>query len=74
MITENRGIAVAMLLFAVGLGAQAQVGWSATDSPFRVEEPNLDIGRVIAGKTAVGTFVFHNDSEKDVRILRAKPS
>lgn len=74
MIAENRGIVIAVLLVSVAFSVQAQVGESGIDSSFRVEEPNLDIGRVIAGETAVGTFVFHNNSETDVRILRAKPS
>ena len=31
-------------------------------------------GEVTAGTAAVGTFVFHNDGDRDVTILRAKPS
>lgn len=41
---------------------------------FRVENDNLDLGRVAAGSTFTATFVFHNDTDRDVRILRAAPS
>ncbi len=41
---------------------------------FRVEEANLKLGKITAGKDAVGTFVFHNGTDHDVKIIRAKPS
>jgi hypothetical protein len=41
---------------------------------FWVEEARLDIGDVSAGNEVVGTFIFHNDGETDVKIIRAKPS
>ena len=41
---------------------------------FWVEEPKLDMGKVTAGTDVLGTFVFHNDSDADVKIIRAKPS
>jgi hypothetical protein len=41
---------------------------------FSVESTQLDVGPVTAGKTAAATFVFHNDSDREVRILRAAPS
>lgn len=44
------------------------------EKTFYVQEANLDLGKVAAGQDAVGTFIFHNDTEKDVKIIRAKPS
>ncbi len=44
------------------------------DKSFRVEEANLKLGKIVAGHDAVGTFIFHNDTDKDVKIIRAKPS
>lgn len=41
---------------------------------FRVDSATLEVGPVTAGTTAVATFVFHNDGDRDVRILRAAPS
>ena len=41
---------------------------------FRVEEMDLHVGKVPAGAEAVGTFVFHNDGDEPVEIIRAKPS
>ena len=70
MIAEKRAIAVAVLLVCVAVCVQAREGEPGADTPFRVEEADLNLGRVIAGETAVGTFVFHNDSGRDVRILK----
>jgi len=41
---------------------------------FWVESTQLDVGSITAGKTAVATFVFHNDGDRAVQILRAAPS
>ena len=41
---------------------------------FWVEEADLDLGSVPAGSDAVGTYVFHNDTAKEVKIIKAKPS
>ncbi len=40
----------------------------------RVESSELVVGPVTSGSVAVATFVFHNDGEADVHILRAAPS
>ena len=40
----------------------------------RIEEQKLDVGEFQAGTEVVGTFVFHNDGERDIKIIRAKPS
>ena len=39
-----------------------------------VEEPQLDLGTVVAGESVTATFIFHNDGPEDVNIIRAKPS
>jgi hypothetical protein len=44
------------------------------DAGLRTETPQIDLGEVMAGTVAVATFVFHNDGDHDVKILRAKPS
>ena len=41
---------------------------------FRVENPTLDLGTVRAGEEVVATFVFHNETDTDVRIIHAKPT
>lgn len=67
------GIACAALM--VVLVVTAAEDTKSDDTPgFRVEEAAVDLGTVIAGKDAVATFVFHNDTDKDVKIIRAKPS
>ena len=43
-------------------------------SALTAENAKLDLGRVMAGDTAVGTFVLHNHGDKVVTIVRAKPS
>jgi hypothetical protein len=45
------------------------------DQPsFRVEKVNLELGKIKAGEVAEATFVFHNDGDQAVKIIRAKPS
>jgi hypothetical protein len=41
---------------------------------FRVEKAEIDIGKLKAGEEGVFVFTFHNESERDVKILRAKPT
>jgi hypothetical protein len=67
------GVIVATLMCAAFAIVDADDAETANQA-FRVESPQLDIGKVRAGAEAVATFVFHNDGEKDVRIIRAKPS
>jgi len=65
-------LAAAFLATSVGVALASEDG----ESPhaFRVEEAELDLGTVIAGKDATATFIFHNDGHEDVHIIRAKPS
>jgi hypothetical protein len=53
--------------------AEQQEGEAAAPG-FRVEKADIDLGTIVAGDEAVATFVFHNDTDKDVKIIRAKPS
>ena len=62
----------AVLCGAFGVAAADDV--EAEPRGFWVEETTLDVGDIRAGEQVVGTFVFHNDGEKDVNIIRAKPS
>lgn len=74
MVFESRRSTAALLLMVIAVSAHVQAGDGGSDSTFRVVEPNLNLGRVVAGNTATGTFIFQNDGDVDVRILRAKPS
>jgi hypothetical protein len=60
-------VSASLLTVAAAPGAEAQPA-------FRVESGELEVGPVTAGTTATATFVFHNDSEAEVHILRAAPS
>ncbi len=59
-------------LSAIAVGRQRHCGGPAAD--VSVESTHLEVGPVIAGTTAVATFVFRNDGDKEIRILRAAPS
>ncbi len=39
-----------------------------------VDHTKLELGKIMAGEEVVGTFVFHNDGKRPVKILRAKPT
>lgn len=60
--------AVAVLL---PCSAVAQSGASQT---FRVESQTLSVGPVTAGTVATIEFVFHNEGDREVEIIRAAPS
>jgi hypothetical protein len=65
--------AVVPMILAAALWAPAQ----ETTTPaagLTVETAQLDLGEIVAGQAAVGTFTFHNDGPEDIRIIRAKPS
>jgi len=57
------------LLASVTGGGEVPVAGS-----FRVENADLDLGRVTAGAIATATFVFRNDGPTDIHILKAAPS
>lgn len=41
---------------------------------FWVEKAHVDLDPVVAGVDAVAIYVFHNDTDKEVKIIKAKPS
>ena len=45
-----------------------------TKASLRVDTTHLNMGRVVAGSTATATYVFHNDSDADINIVRATPT
>jgi len=67
----NRVRACLALIVACGFGLLSP---ATCDAELRVESQQLDLGKVMAGSAAVGTFVFHNDGDRDINILHAKPS
>ena len=72
MATSMRQSATLALLFVT-----AAVAVAANDNvkpSLWVENDSIDLGRVIAGRTASATYVFHNDGPTEVKILRAAPT
>ncbi len=72
-------VPVMVLGLATGVAAagQQQAAPTATKAPrqmIRVEKAHLELGTFIAGSEVVGTFVFHNDGDRPVKIVRAKPT
>ena len=63
-------VLAALWLVSAGQG-QAQI--EATPA-LTVEEARIDLGEIKSGSEAIATFVFHNNGDKDVKIIRAKPS
>lgn len=55
------------------VGADEETAGQETQG-LRVEQDNLDLGSVVSGTTAVAVFTFHNQSQRDIKIIRAKPS
>jgi hypothetical protein len=45
-----------------------------TKASLWVDNTHLNMGRVVAGSTATATYVFHNDSDADIHIVRATPT
>lgn len=61
------------LVVMCALGAlNPSAAWSS--GRLRVDNSQIDVGKVMAGSAAVGSFVFHNDGDRDITILQAKPS
>jgi len=65
----------AVMLIAVLTAAAMTTSAGETErAKFWVENDSIDLGRVAAGREATATFVFHNDGETEVRIIKAAPS
>jgi hypothetical protein len=67
---RHRRLAICFATAVVLTGASVH----ASADGLRAQSPVVDVGRVVAGDTAVATFVLANDSQRDIRILRAAPS
>jgi hypothetical protein len=72
MAEHHRRACRAIVVALLGLSAVAAGGGAAAG--FRVTDANLDLGRRVSGSTVTATFAFVNDTDRDVRILRAAPS
>ena len=75
---RNLKAATALLVIFV-LGALAVAAEDTTDGKaeqpaFFAEQTRVELGTVKAGQDAVATFVFRNNGEVPVKILKAKPS
>ena len=73
------GLTFLLLAGAIALGvssgsAVTDEGQEGETKGFWVENTTVDLGKIRAGEDAVGTFIFHNETDKDVKIIRAKPS
>ncbi len=74
MFGSFRSITLTMWLIAGVLGAPVFSALGEENPSFWVESETIDAGKVIAGRTASVTYVFHNDGPTDITILRASPS
>ncbi len=63
-----------VVLFCAVASAPPVVAQDEGKTLFWVENSTVEIGKVIAGRPASATFLFHNDGPEDVHIIRAKPS
>ncbi|MCK5378619.1 MAG: hypothetical protein KAJ78_04410 [Acidobacteria bacterium] len=70
----------ALLTVLVVMAAVPSVAFTDTEQAekgakgFWVEKAHIDMDPVAAGTDAVATYVFHNDTDKEVKIIKAKPS
>ncbi len=62
--------ALCLTLAAVGSAQQAP----PPPTGLTVEQHTVDLGEVKAGTVAEAVFQFHNPTDRDVKILSAKPS
>ena len=74
MTRHSRAVALAAALLYPGFVVTQVAAVEDTETSFRIEEAELDLGTIVAGTIATATFVFHNDGQDDVHIIRAKPS
>lgn len=60
-------------VLAIGTLLASAAGYAGVPG-LRPEASSVDIGSVVAGDTAVARFVLVNESQREIRILRAAPS
>jgi hypothetical protein len=65
---------IAATMAAAAGGPSAAEDDAERTTILRVDESTINLGELQAGSEAVAVFVIHNDGDRDVRILRAKPS
>ncbi len=68
---------VAVMIVGVVLGTAMTARPQEAERPnrvLRVEQANIDLGRVRPGGEVTATFVLHNEGDREIRILGAKPS
>lgn len=70
MNRAGQAVIVTVILVGLASGVAAQQG----PATFFVDESRIDLGEIRAGTDAVATFTFRNTGEKDVRIIKAKPT
>ena len=76
-MTQNRAAIFTMLFLVATSGwvvAKDNIEKAAEQKTFRVEQRTVDLGVVQAGSDGVAVFVFRNDTDNDVQIIRAKPT
>jgi hypothetical protein len=71
---RQRWIAPMLIAGAIFTVVSAAEDGARSDKVLRVDQTTIDVGEVFAGRQAIATFVIHNDGDRDIRILRAKPS
>ena len=70
----KRTMGAVMLIAALTAAVMTASAGEMQRATFWVENDSIDLGRVAAGRDATATFVFHNDGETEVRIIKAAPS
>jgi hypothetical protein len=70
----SRGWTRSAFFLVVGIVWTTGLLAASDDAPFRVENQRLNLGRIQSGTEVVATFVFQNEGDTDVHIIRAKPS
>lgn len=75
---QRLAVALAWLALVLGLVAPlaaADDGAGAEQAAgLTVDQERIDLGTVVSGQDAVAVFTFHNHSQRDIKIIRAKPS
>jgi len=74
MTRHSRAVALAAAIVCAGFVVTHVAAVEDPEPSFWVEEPELDLGTIVAGTVATATFVFHNNGPEDIHIIRAKPS
>ena len=67
-------IAAAATLIAAAVVTPAAFAADEMKASLWVDNTHLNMGRVVAGSTATASYVFHNDSDADIHIVRATPT